>query len=203
MTDKYLRIPRERLLTPAAAALGDVAPEHITLLGFTLGLVGVGFIAAGMYSWGLVFWLLNRTLDGLDGVVARLREHQSDWGGYLDIVLDFVIYALVPSAMVVADPSVSAGLALALLLSSFYLNSASWMYLSALLEKRRHTQDQRFTSISMPAGLVEGAETVAFYTLFLLFPNLKVTLFSLMAVMVLLTAGQRLWWAGRTLREKQ
>jgi hypothetical protein len=48
----------------------------------------------------------------------------------------------------------------------------------------------------MPSGLIEGAETIIFYTLFLLLPGALVPLFWLMAALVLLTAGQRMVWAA-------
>jgi len=91
---------------------------------------------------------------------------------------------------------------LALLLASFYLNGASWMYLAALLEKRNAGAAARgeLTTVTMPAGLVEGAETVVLYTLFLLFPGALVPLFGLMAVLVLFTVGQRVAWAARRRR---
>jgi hypothetical protein len=71
------------------------------------------------------------------------------------------------------------------------------MYLAAMLEKRNAGAASRgeTTSVTMPAGLIEGAETIVFYTLFLLFPNALVLLFSLMATLVLVTASQRVGWA--------
>ncbi|MEZ4605660.1 MAG: hypothetical protein R2865_02330 [Deinococcales bacterium] len=83
------------------------------------------------------------------------------------------------------------------LLSSFYINAASWMYLAALLEKRavKHS----LTSIIMPAGLIEGAETILFFSLFMLFPEHLYQLFSLMATLVIITVIQRLWWVFRRL----
>ncbi len=52
----------------------------------------------------------------------------------------------------------------------------------------------------MPSGLIEGAETVVFYCLFLLWPGQVVGLFCVFAALVLVTVGQRLVWAARTLR---
>jgi hypothetical protein len=47
----------------------------------------------------------------------------------------------------------------------------------------------------MPSGLIEGSETIFFYGLFFLFPEYMVGLFGLMAILVLLSAVQRLVWA--------
>ena len=92
-------------------------------------------------------------------------------------------------------------MALALLLSSFYVNAASWMYLSAVLEKRSVGAAARgeTTSVTMPSGLIEGTETILFYALFLLFPGSLPLLFGAMSLLVWLTVGQRLIWALRHL----
>ena len=88
----------------------------------------------------------------------------------------------------------------------FYVNGASWMYLSALIEKRRAARStpevdaqSAVTSIVMPTGLIEGTETVVFYTLFLLFPGLYPLLFTIMAAATLVGVVQRIAWARRTL----
>jgi hypothetical protein len=64
----------------------------------------------------------------------------------------------------------AAGLAL---LGSFFVNAASWMYLSAVLERRGAGAAARGerTTVTMPPGLIAGAETVVLYTLFLVFPG--------------------------------
>ncbi|HSH79476.1 MAG TPA: CDP-alcohol phosphatidyltransferase family protein, partial [Herpetosiphonaceae bacterium] len=173
MIDKVLRVPKEQVLAPVALRLPDaVHPTVVTGAAFVAGLAASAAAAQQWYGWSIAFWMLNRVLDGLDGTLARVHGKQSDWGGYLDIVLDTVIYAVIPFAIVFGSPSSAAWLSLALLLASFYVNGASWMYLAALLEKRRQgaaTQGE-LTTITMPSGIIEGTETVILYTLFLLFP---------------------------------
>lgn len=51
----------------------------------------------------------------------------------------------------------------------------------------------------MPSGLVEGAETMFFYALFLLFPDSATPLFGTFAVLVAVTVLQRLVWAASRL----
>ncbi|MBK6433761.1 CDP-alcohol phosphatidyltransferase family protein [Candidatus Amarolinea dominans] len=73
----------------------------------------------------------SRILDGLDGMLWRhLTQQQTDFGGYLDIVADFVVYAAVPIGLFLGRATTELGVGLALLLGSFYINAASWMYLS-------------------------------------------------------------------------
>lgn len=49
--------------------------------------------------------------------------------------------------------------------------SASWMYLAAILEKRPDQARTALTTITMPAGLIGGTKTIMFYGLFILWPG--------------------------------
>ncbi len=200
MIDRYLRLPKERLLAPVAKRL-DIPPLAVTLTAFGVGLAAVGAAAFELYAWALALWLAGRVLDGLDGSIARSSAKQSDLGGYLDMLLDTAIYALLPLALAWAQNSTAVWLSLALLLSSFYLNAISWLYLSAILEKRKQgaSSQGEQTSVTMPSGLIEGGETIFFYCLFLIFPQALAFLFPLMALLVLVTSGQRVAWALRRL----
>lgn len=203
MIDKALRAPKETLLTPLVRGpMRRIHPNTVTIAAAVVGLAAAIAAWQGAYLFALGLWALNRVLDGLDGTLARLTGQQSDFGAYLDIILDHLVYIALPLGLALAVGTSVAYLALALLLASFYLNGASWMYLAALLEKRNAGAVARgeLTSVTMPTGLVEGAETIVLYTLFLLFPGALVPIFLLMAGLVLITVGQRLIWAVRHLK---
>lgn len=176
-------------------------PITVTGIAWLVGIGAVAAAAGGRYRLALAAWLANRTLDGLDGVLARRTGRQSDLGGYLDLLLDFTIYALLPVGLVMSRPSLSVALAALALLASFYVNAASWMYLSAVLERRAAGAAARGeqTSVAMPGGIVTGTETIVFYALFLLFPGNLAPLFLVMAALVVVTALQRLIWAWHNL----
>jgi phosphatidylglycerophosphate synthase len=202
MLDEILRPPKERLLVPAARLTQRVHPTALTLVAFGVGVLAVVAVLAHTQLVALMLWLANRFLDGLDGSAARFQHKQSDVGGYLDILLDMVIYAALPLALVVASPSPARYLSLAFLLAAYYVNSGSWLYLAALLEKRQQgagVQGEK-TSITMPSGLIEGAETVVVYCIFLIWPGQLVLLFCIFAALVMVTVGQRVLWALATLR---
>lgn len=202
MLDEALRPVKERVLLVAARAIGTrVQPLTVTLLAFVFGIGAAGAAAVGAHGLAVWLWLANRLLDGLDGTLARAQGTQTDIGGYVDILLDFVVYALIPIGLLIAAPSVLLGVATAALLGSFYVNAASWMYLSAILERRGDGAVSRdeFTTVTMPEGLVGGSETVVVFTLFLALPDRAVPLFAAMTVLVLLTVVQRLLWAARAL----
>ena len=202
MIDKALRVLKESALAPLVRGpLRRVHPTVVTVAAAVLGIAAAVAAWQGAYLLALGPWVANRVLDGLDGTLARITGQQSDLGAYLDIVLDHVVYVAVPLGLALGDGTSAAYLALTLLLASFYINGASWMYLTALLEKRSVGAQARgeLTTVTMPAGLVEGAETVVLFTLFLLFPGALVPLFGLMATLVVITAAQRVAWAVRAL----
>ena len=200
MFDDFFRDRKERIQEPLALQFSRIHPTTITLLGLLCGLVSGLFLVQPFYGWGLLFWGLNRFLDGFDGTVARVHGKQSDLGGYLDILADFVVYAWLPIALVLGVPSMTAYLALAFMLATFYVNAASWMFLSSILE-RRGVENEGYTTITMPAGLIAGTETILFYCLFILLPHYLSLLYTIMGILVLLTVGQRLLWAVKTLKE--
>jgi len=196
--DPVFRPLKDSILRPLARRLPLFPAAWVTLLALLTGLAAAAFLASGQLQVGLALWFANRFLDGLDGAVAREHSRQSDFGGYLDILADFVVYAAVPLGLVLGSGGrPDQWLALAVLLSSFYVNSASWIYLAAILEKRSAGAAARgeSTSITMPDGLAGGTETVVLFSLFILLPAYLVPLFWLMSGLVGVSVVQRLIWA--------
>jgi phosphatidylglycerophosphate synthase len=62
-----------------------MTPNVITLASGVVGVVCAIFSYYELYSIALILWILNRILDGIDGVVARHKGLQSDFGGLLDL----------------------------------------------------------------------------------------------------------------------
>jgi len=202
MIDKYLRPVKEKLMLPTAKILSKyVTPNQITIFAFAFGLLSCVLIIFHNFYLALVFWLLNRIIDGLDGTVARISKRQTNWGGYLDIMLDFVIYAFIPISFTIVFNSGSfIYMSLSIMLAIFYINSASWMYLSALIEKQNvNKPNQELTSVSMPTGLIEGTETIFSYTLFFIFSEYIPYLFLAVSVLTLIGIIQRMIWGYKNL----
>lgn len=200
MYDHVLRGPKKALFLPIARRL-SIAPNTLTALGLVAGLAAAVFSGFACIRLALLFWLANRFLDGLDGEVARAQQNQSDLGGYLDILADLLVYAFIPLGLALSHNQPQVWFSLAFMLSSFYLNVGSWMYLSSILEKRGEGAEKQgeATSVSMPRGLIEGAETALFFTLFLLYPAHTALLFLSFALLTFLSAGLRVRWAARYL----
>lgn len=221
MFDEQLRGWKDRVISPLvrlSARLG-IGPAAVTASALAIGLSAA--VAAGAGRWGLalLLWIMNRVLDGVDGALARSTGRCSDTGGYLDIVADFLVYAALPLGIAFGTggqypttEAMSIGSvwpAVAALLAACYVNAASWMYLSAILEKRAaaartEPASERRTAVVMPRGIVEGAETIAFYTAALLMPRHAALLFWSLAALVLLTAVQRVsWWLRSAARRRR
>ena len=90
--------------------------------------------AVGFGEWGLELagWLLNRTLDGLDGVLARRQGSVSDLGGMLDFLADFVVYGGFVCAVAIAVPD--ARIACTFLLAVYLLNNVALLSFASLVE---------------------------------------------------------------------
>lgn len=198
--DPLLRPVKDAALAPVARRLRALPPALLTGAGVVAGLGAAGAAWQEEMGLGLGLWILNRLLDGLDGLVARAGGRASDLGGLLDLVADFLVYAAIPLAMGFR-PGAPAGLdfATAILLAAFYVNAAAWMVPAALLERRLRGALERGepTSVVIPEGIVSGGETVVFYGLFFVLPDHQRWLFLVMAALTGVTVVQRLVWARR------
>jgi phosphatidylglycerophosphate synthase len=199
MFDTPLRKFKDDVGAPLARRLSRVHPITISLIGLIVALLAAWSAYRQIYFAAFALWILNRVLDGLDGLLARLHNKQSDFGGYVDILTDFIAYAALPIGLAAGSPSNERYLALTFMLASFYVNTASWMYLAAILEKRAAHGDDTQTTIVMPAGLIGGFETIIAYGVFTLFPAHLTILFSIFTLLVFFTIFQRLIWAKRIL----
>lgn len=172
MLDGWARRRIDPVLDAMGAALhrAGIPANAVTLAAFGVGVAAAVAITAGSLWLGLVLILASRLGDGLDGAVAK-RAGRTDLGGYLDIVLDFAFYGLIPLAFVILDP-VANGLAGAVLLAAFYANGASFLAFAIMAEKRGLAGDARGPkSLFFTTGLTEASETLALFVAFCLFPG--------------------------------
>ncbi|WP_316858884.1 CDP-alcohol phosphatidyltransferase family protein [uncultured Cohaesibacter sp.] len=172
MFDAKLKQHIDPVLDRAGKALAGVGvtANQITVAGLLLGCLAAGLIVAKAYLAGLLFLLISRLMDGLDGAVARARQ-KTDLGGYLDIVFDFIFYGLIPLGFALADRSVNA-LPAAVLLMAFYANGASFLSFAIMAEKRQiSTTSHGSKSLYFTGGLAEAGETFAFFAAFCLLPG--------------------------------
>jgi len=130
--------PIDRIGRRIAAA--GVSANAVTLGGFAVGMLAVPALAFEWYQAALALILLNRMADGLDGAIAR-HTGITDFGGYLDIVCDFIFYAGVAFGFALSRPENAA--AAAFLLLSFVGTGTSFLAYAVMAAKRRLATDLR------------------------------------------------------------
>ncbi|QCK85796.1 CDP-alcohol phosphatidyltransferase family protein [Phreatobacter aquaticus] len=192
MFDVRLRRLIDPVLDRAGSALAarGVRADHLTMAGLAVGLAAGLAIALQAPHLALVLILANRLLDGLDGAVAR-ASHPTDAGGFLDITADFLFYGIVPFAFAVADPAAN-GLPAAALLASFYVNGSAFLAFAVLTANRPGLGAAGQKSFHYLWGLAEGAETIAFFVLMVLFPSAFALLAWIFAVICLASGLARI-----------
>ena len=199
MLDGWARQKLDPLLDRLAAGLSaaGASANAVTIAGAVIGLLAAASIGAGMFSLAIALILLSRLSDGLDGAIARIRG-KTDFGGYLDIVLDFFFYGAIPLAFIIYDPSVNA-VAGATLILSFYVNGASFLAYAVMAEKRAlesHARGEK--SLFFTTGLAEATETIAVFVAMCLVPAWFAVLAWVFAAICFYTAVSRIVLASRT-----
>ena len=199
MLDGVLR----KLIDPPLNKMGillakaGISANAITLFGVLIGLAAAFAIAANWFLFALILIIISRLADGLDGAVARATK-KTDFGGYLDIVMDFLFYAAIPLGFIFANPSSNA-LAGAILLLSFNFNGASFLGYAILAEKHKHKTDvSGEKSIYFSNGLVGGSETILFFVVICLWSKLFAMLAIIFAILVIATAVMRILHARKS-----
>lgn len=186
-----------RLIDPPLARAGQrlaaagIGADALTIGGCLLGLAAALAIAAGQFYIALALLIANRIADGLDGAIARATR-PTDRGAFLDIALDFLVYAAVPLGFAAWSPHANA-FAAALLLASFVANGSAFLAFSTLAEKRGiKTTRQGQKSVYYLSGIAEGFETIAFMIAFCLFPTAFPILAIIFATLCWISAVGRL-----------
>lgn len=193
MLDAVIRPHIDKPLAAAAhhAVRLGVSANAATLAGFTLGMAAAGLIAAQLTWVALGVLLVSRFFDGLDGAIAR-RTQPTDLGGYLDITLDFIVYASVVFAFALADPARNA-LAAAFLTTSFMAPAATFLAYAVFAAKRGITTEIRGAkSLYYLGGLTEGTETILTLCLMCAFPDWFAIIAVVYGLMCWITGGTRI-----------
>ena len=197
MFDAQLRPLIDRLLNPIGRGLVTlgVTANQVTMIGAAFGLIAAGCAAAGLFYPALWFVIANRFIDGLDGAVAR-ASRSSDFGGYLDIVSDFIFYSAIPLAFAVARPETA--LAAAFLIFSFIGTATSFLGFAILAEKHQvTTQIRGKKAFYYLGGLTEGTETILLFLAMLVWPDYFKHMAIIFGILCWVTTGTRIYAAHR------
>jgi phosphatidylglycerophosphate synthase len=77
-------------------------PNHVSFIGFLIGLVAVALVIVGLWQLGLVVMVISLLFDGIDGNIARMYGLESKTGEKLEIIFDRSLEALLFSAFAIA-----------------------------------------------------------------------------------------------------
>jgi phosphatidylglycerophosphate synthase len=201
MLDSYLRPYIDPVLNKVAHRLKQIpiSPNTLTVAGFLCGLTGCVFAYSQLYFAALLFLIFNRLIDGFDGPLARVKNAESDLGGYLDIVLDFLIYAGFPFAFAIGIGTENALIAGAFILLSFMGTGTSFLAYAIICAKRgMETSHQGKKTFYFSNGLMEGTETILFLILICLWPAQFILFCAVFGSLCFLTTAQRIHMAVKT-----
>ena len=170
-------------------------PNQITIIGFFFGIVMCFLIFIHSYFLAILFLFLNRLCDGLDGVMAR-QTSPSPLGAYLDIILDFIIYA---AFVLVFSLQNEINLLTGVFLLFSYICTGTTFLTQAIIQpqldysQQDHddVKDEIPKSFIYASGLIEGSETIFFMFICLILAKAFPILGFLFGMLCLITAIAR------------
>jgi hypothetical protein len=114
------------------------------------------------------------------------------------------VYSLIPIFLVFREDkqhiSWNLGCMTAILLGTFFVNSASLFMLSSMLEKRQTRGEREITTVTMPPALIEGFESYLFFTIMIIVPeNFLFHIYTIFSIMVSINIIQRLIFARKVI----
>lgn len=189
----------QRLIQKPLSFLGKfllkiLQPNQITFIGFFFGILMCFLIFIHSYFLAILFLFLNRLCDGLDGVMAR-QTSPSPLGAYLDIILDFIIYA---AFVLVFSLENEINLLTGVFLLFTYICTGTTFLTQAIIQpqldysqQQDNVEDEIPKSFIYASGLIEGTETIFFMFLCLIMPKAFPILGFLFSVLCLITAIAR------------
>ncbi|MCF8467976.1 MAG: CDP-alcohol phosphatidyltransferase family protein [Sneathiella sp.] len=192
---RHIIDPPLNALGTKMAAVG-ISANTVTVVGFVLGIAAVPLIMFENYGLALILIVLNRLFDGLDGAVAR-HSLLTDFGGYLDIVCDFIFYSAIVFAFALARPENA--VASSFLVFSFMGTGSTFLTYAIMAEKYKiSTAIQGRKSLYYLGGLAEGGETIAAMALMCLLPDYFVLIAFVFGAMCWVTTVTRIYAAWLT-----
>ncbi len=183
---------------------GGFSPNGISVTGAIIGFIAAIAISLQYYLIGLLCICVNRIFDGLDGPLAqeyreKKKPHSSRLGGYLDSVCDFLFYASIPIAFILADLARNTVIGI-ILLFSFFCTAVTFLVYAAVSVKVDSYVKNKEKSFSYLWGGAEGFETIVFFVLICIFPSFFPVLAGIFAILCFFTAGSRIWYSVNELR---
>ena len=178
----------------------NLTPNRITIAGFGIALLAASATALGWAYVAIGLWWFSRLLDGTDGIYARSTDQTSDFGGYLDIMLDMASYGAMVLGFAIWKPELSVAWTLMLF---FYILCITSALALGNIEQKHQLGPSDNRSLRLAAGLAEGGETGIAYTLMLIWPEAITALASLWITILVATVVARTYLASKLMQNKE
>jgi len=176
-----------------------ISANLITVTGFAIGLFAATLIYLKFYILGLVMVIANRFFDGIDGAVAR-RNGITSFGGYLDILCDFIFYSAVIFAFAMSNPEKNS-LVSVFLVFSFVGTGTSFLAFAAIVNRYDLLLKKRIQkAFFYMRGFVEGTETILFFVIVCFFPDYFPVFALIFGILCWITVFGRIGYAYYLLR---
>ncbi len=181
-----------------------LTPNQWTLLSLVPALLG--FVALAYYhemGWGLALFLISGLMDAIDGGVARVTGSVSNFGAYLDGMMDrFVEALLLGGLMLFGLPEVVfAGYAVPmwqLLVLLLFFGTCMVSFARAYADHRKALTDEK--KLRKMGGVLERAERLGLIFLGMLlwhaYPLYLDAAIILAVILSVFTLVQRMWFVA-------
>ena len=193
MIDQYLIKILKPLLNYLASFFYSMGinANYISFAGLALSFMSFLLILNEFFIVALFVFLLGRILDGVDGNLAN-KTSITEFGGFIDIVCDFISYSIIPLAFILNDNSNA--IFGSILLTTFFGTSSTFFGI-AIFENKKTINKNSGKSFFYIGGFMGGAVTILFLSLMFLFPdkfNLIALIFSILCI---LSTIERIYYA--------
>lgn len=181
MIDTKLRSSVQPLfdLLGKGLAKAGLTPDTITISAFIIGILAAISLGNGFIITSLVLLWLSGLLDVLDGTVARLTQHSSKVGAYLDLIFDRIVEGVIILGFYGWMPEL--GWALLIFMVGAMFNFTTFLVAASLFDNNGKK------SMHYDVGLVERTETFIFFTVMMLLPNYAFVLLMFFNIIMIIT----------------
>jgi CDP-diacylglycerol--glycerol-3-phosphate 3-phosphatidyltransferase len=196
MIDTYARKYFQPVISIAANGLIKlkISPIKITIISLVVGLASVlALFNRNLWLSVLLLWF-SGLFDALDGTVARETKTTSDLGAFLDITFDRIIELGIIIVLVYLQPNL--GMMLVILTSMIVMSLTIFLTVSSFAKNNSKK------SFYYQAGLVERTEGFIFFSLMIIWMDMRMVIGYIFAVTVFITAIQRFLEAVKILKQQ-
>jgi len=172
-----------------------LSPIKVTFIALIMGILSILFLLLNELILSVTFLWISGMFDVLDGTVARKTNSQSELGAFLDITFDRILELGIIVSLAIIDPKL--GIMLVALTASIVMS------LTVFLTAASFAKNNGNKAFYYQAGIAERTEGFIFFTLMILWGDMRMLIGYIFAFAVLFTAVQRFFEGVRILKDKK